>query len=268
MNVNSPHESVQEEAEIPISHYQSITGKFLTMYYNTLQSEPEHLKRFYHVDSEIDRTRGVAMTDFRDESDVDGSEFEPLQMTMAEKLNFLKGDDKILLIDIKKAIHEKAICNSILIRVWGIIRLQNDRNIVNDRTFEQIFFISKVSNGFWLIQNDILSYNDNEDINVSNQEQEGMEETINSPEETEKNRNSGLDRRDINHQKIPKFGIDSLPRMSPNHNLNPNRDRHKKTTTSTWSSITGSKVNKFDNTEPEQEMKMELKLVVERKQER
>lgn len=104
----------------------SITANFLKTYYNELHSNPGNLEKYYHVDAIIDHTDTVT------------------------ELGVFEGG--VTFVDINKIADQKAVSNSILIRVNGAMRFEKAAS----RQFEQIFFLSKSVKGFWLIHNDIF----------------------------------------------------------------------------------------------------------------
>ena len=160
-----------------------LKGKFLTMYYDALQhSQPQEIKRFYHLDAGINRS---CLT-----------QLDTPDMSMEQKLNLLH--NKITSVDIKSAIHQKSICNSILLRINGIMRFIDD---INPKSFEQVFIMLKDENGFWLIQNDILVLDSIDKHTEKEEEKQLSDDSINS--QTENLNNFNLN---INRPKMPKFG--------------------------------------------------------------
>lgn len=115
----------------------SITANFLKTYYNELHSNPDGLEKYYHVDANIDHdVQGFTR-------DTDGGPDN-------QQLGVFDGG--VSFVDIVKIVDQKAVNNSILIRVNGVMRFEK----AAARQFEQIFFLSKSAKGFWLIHNDIF----------------------------------------------------------------------------------------------------------------
>ena len=201
-------------------YHRYVTGKFISQYYNELQSDdPNHVKNFYHVDAEIHRSRML-----KNPSNTNPINEEPFKIKTSEILSFLtdNGIYRLILVEVKNVIHQKAICNSILIQVDGIIKLQNhDSTDANDditiRSFEQTFFVNKEQSEFWLIQNDILSYHYSDNDNEGSSKNQGP---INSDDISSLNSQKENDRNRANSSEI----TPQLPKMHP-----------------TWSSITASK---------------------------
>jgi hypothetical protein len=114
----------------------SITANFLKTYYNELHSNPGNLEKYYHVDATIDHDT---------DSSADSSTTDSVSA-----LGIFEGG--VTFVDINKIVDQKAVNNSILIRVNGSMRFEK----APSRKFEQIFFLSKSAKGFWLILNDIF----------------------------------------------------------------------------------------------------------------
>jgi len=124
MPAAAPAPRLQSQSQPENTH--SITANFLKTYYNELHSNPANLAKYYHVDAIIDH------------SDTD------------TELGVFEGG--VTFVDINKITDQKAISNSILIRVNGVMRFEKAAS----RQFEQIFFLNKSVKGFWLINNDIF----------------------------------------------------------------------------------------------------------------
>jgi len=120
----APVQRLQSQSQPENTH--SITANFLKTYYNELHSNPGNLEKYYHVDAIIDHT----------DTDTELGVFE----------------GGVTFVDINKITDQKAVSNSILIRVNGAMRFEKAAS----RQFEQIFFLNKSVKGFWLINNDIF----------------------------------------------------------------------------------------------------------------
>jgi len=134
MTIPNPENQPPPQPPSPVENTHSITANFLKTYYNELHSSPGTLEKFYHIDATIDH-------DVHDPAADVGS---------IRRLDVFEGG--ISFVDINTISDQKAVNNSILIRVNGTMRFEK----FVQRQFEQIFFLSKSSKGFWLIYNDMF----------------------------------------------------------------------------------------------------------------
>ena len=133
----------------------SITASFLKMYYNELHSNPANLRKFYHFNAEIDRS-GLEPQTSNASNDI------------FSKLALLEG---VSFVDIDKIVDQRAMNNSVLIRVNGTMQFQGN----TAKQFEQILFINKAVHGMdgcWLIQNDIFWFIHDRSLDQSQKQRE------------------------------------------------------------------------------------------------
>lgn len=164
-----------------------LTGRYLNGYYNTLKtSKLEETQRFYERDAEIERSCLFHRLDHEEAFKLTHD------MSNEQKLNLLQ--NKIIAVNIKSAISQKSLSNSMLVRVSGIMEYIDDLNQVWAKLFEQIFFMRK-ENRLWLIQNDILFFPESQE--------EVLSESKTSTQTSGNSRKENLN--NVNRPKMPKF---------------------------------------------------------------